>query len=311
MLRLIIISLFLLTQHTFATSSLTSAQIINNTLKALPHCLHYRVRGVCIWFSPGSGFNKTVYVDHYSPDLVVSVFNKVGDNPWAEINATLDRSATQAQQQLIKSVTNDQVGGGDDQSVLFKEADVIGNPALSVLPRAILLPSTALPLRPYFQSMLDSLLWRGFTPVARAEELSSVVTNAIYHVGTFPMDWGGVFPHQGFMLGNDDAVVSSVIALRAAHLLTLPPALKFGHVAATLATRCGQACQATPITVNDPNTQLQRIYPQPENSCHVLGRNLNDLVAVESEKQNYIYVIWRRYQGCIDGEGKLVAKIVF
>ena len=50
---------------------------------------------------PAGAIITTPYVQHYLPDVVVSVFNQPDDNPWLEINATLDQAAAEAQIGLI------------------------------------------------------------------------------------------------------------------------------------------------------------------------------------------------------------------
>jgi hypothetical protein len=48
--------------------------------------------GVCFWLrcsGTGCSVRTSLKVGHYNPDLVVSVYNELGGNPWAEIRATL------------------------------------------------------------------------------------------------------------------------------------------------------------------------------------------------------------------------------
>src|ERR1700722_16396315 len=90
----LLLYLYLISNMTLA---MTSAEITASTLKGLPNNLHYHVRGFCSWMSPTEGLIATPYVEHYLPDLIVSVFNKPGDNPWLEINNTLDKAGEQSQ----------------------------------------------------------------------------------------------------------------------------------------------------------------------------------------------------------------------
>ncbi len=66
---------------------------------------------------------------------------------------------------IVKNVTGLDAGSGNhilsdqhEQNIIFKEADVIGNPALAMIPAHGLLPSTATPWRPYYQSMSDLVM---------------------------------------------------------------------------------------------------------------------------------------------------------
>lgn len=48
--------------------------------------------GMCFWLRfnwLGCNVRTSVRVGHYNPDLVVSVYNELVGNPWAEIRATL------------------------------------------------------------------------------------------------------------------------------------------------------------------------------------------------------------------------------
>ena len=75
-----------------AFADINSVTITADTLKAVPHCLHYRIKGACYWISP-AGVNTTPYVEHYLPDVVITVFNKPNENPWTEMNLILDKQA--------------------------------------------------------------------------------------------------------------------------------------------------------------------------------------------------------------------------
>ena len=83
--------------HLSAFSSTNSAEIIADTLAGSPACLHYEIKGACFWLSPTGAIVTTPYVQHYLPDVVVSVFNQPDQNPWLEIEATLDQAAAVAQ----------------------------------------------------------------------------------------------------------------------------------------------------------------------------------------------------------------------
>ena len=53
--------------------------------------------GVCFWLRcswTGCRVRTSLKVGHYNPDLVVSVYNELGGNPWAEIRATLGLAQT-------------------------------------------------------------------------------------------------------------------------------------------------------------------------------------------------------------------------
>ena len=305
--------IIILSTNAFASSAnFTTVSVTKNTLKAFTklngNCLNYKIpTRFCIWVSPLGEVSTTPMLDHYLPDLVVVVYRNSDENPWIEAKTLLDVPANKAQAVFLPDAGSGNHGfmQGNDQAVIFKEADVIGNPALLVLPqRLTLLPSTASAMRPYFQSMLDSALWRGLMPQASVEEAASLVLGELHHVGIGLTDWGGVYPHEGTVLGNDDARASMVVAQRAADLLTNTTI--FGHVRASLANTCGTHCKASPIKENSKDTLFQMISPVEEDECSVLGSDQSYQENMQNNEGAYAWIVWRHYQGCVDGEGTFI-----
>lgn len=297
-----------------AMADINSATITAATAKAIPNCLHWRPIGECVWFSPYTGYSQTLLVEYYSPDVVVSVFNKPGDNPWTEINESLDKAGQAAEQQIVSSLSHDDAGSGQhsygdihEQNTFFKQADVVGNPGLVTMNQPELLSSTASPLTPYYQSMLDAAMWRGFpnVPPVLAEEGYAIVADVTRHVGTLPINWGGIYPHEGKVATTNDAKAAAVIAQRAGDLITstaIP-----GHIYQPLSNQCGVHCEAAPIKENSDKTQFQMISPIQENTCDYFGKTLT--YGEDAEKQTngaYAWIIWRYYRGCRQGAGTFV-----
>jgi integrating conjugative element protein (TIGR03756 family) len=295
--------------------NVNSASIIKATISALPNCLHYQLSmHFCVWMNEFGEVNTTPIVNHYLPDLVVSVFNKPKDNPWLEINKILDSIGQPIQQRIIKGVTGIDAGSGNhsfqiqsEQNVIFKEADVIGNPALVIIPEHGLLSSSATPWMPYFQSMTDSLLWRGLPPAALPEEGLALGLNVLHHIGNGIINWGGVYPHEGKVVNDNDVKGSAVIAGRAGDLVTSNNEL--GHIYKQLSTSCGKHCHAAAIQENSKETYFQMIYPITQTDCHVLGEDDSYSPKMLNQEGAYVWIIWRHYQGCADGIGTYIGKI--
>lgn len=309
---------FLLTLSSITMAdSLNSATITEKTLAALPNCLHYQVKGVCFWLSQTGVKTTTPYIEHYLPDVVVSVFNKPGDNPWLEINATVDQAGQLAEKSIVSSLAKAPAGGGQhsfqtplEQNTFFKEVDVIGNPALAALPTdPVLLSSVATPLKPYFQSMLDSMLWRGFPPEAEPEQAYAIGASIARYIGNSggAVTWGSAVPTEGKVATSNDAKAAAVIAQRAGNLLTATHS--WGHVYQSLATSCGTECTAATLQENNNQTQFQRIYPDTQTSCSVFGQTTTYGEDIETQAQGaYVWVLWRKYSGCIPGNGVYIGK---
>ncbi len=298
-----------------SSESIHSGTIISDTMTALPNCLHYQIPiHYCMWISEWGEVNTTPVLSHYLPDLVVSVFTKPYDNPWLEINKIVDSIGQPIQKEIIQGFTGFDVGSGShslldshEQAVVFKEADVIGNPALMMIPQHGLLPTTSTSWKPYFQSMTDSVLWRGLPPAALPEEGMALGLNIVHHVGTGLMNWGGVYPHEGKVIGENDAQASAVIAERAADLVTRHS--EYGHIYQNLSTACGQHCSASPIQENSKETYFQMIYPITQNDCHILGSNDSYSSHMLNPEGAYVWVVWRHYEGCADGDGQYLGRV--
>jgi integrating conjugative element protein (TIGR03756 family) len=317
MIKELLVVWALIITTTVHAKTLTSIDIVHATLSAAMKseggCLHYQLpTRFCLWFSPWMGRNTTPLLDHYLPDLIVIVYRNAGENPWIEANALFDIPSAAVQSRVIQKIGsgNHSFLDAHEQQVIFKEADVIGNPALAILPKymgEMLLTSTATPLKPYFQSTLDSALWRGLMPEALLEETASVVLGEIHHIGTGFTDWGSVYPHEGSVIGNNDAKASMVIAARAADLLTNPTS--YGHIHQSLDNSGGTHYTAAPITENSNDTLFQLIYPTEKTNCVPLGTNDSYDERMLNEQGVYVWIVWRHYQGCMNGNGAFIGVI--
>jgi len=313
MIKSIILS-FLASISINSYAGINSVTIVQDTLMGAwnGNCLRYQPSmQACLWLSPLGVRSVTPLLDHYLPDLVVIVYRNHDDNPWDEAKMILDQSSHAIQKQFIPNV-----GSGnhslliEDQQIIFKESDVIGNPALMIFKEQssqILLKSTATALKPYYQSMLDSALWRGFMPEALFEETAAVGLNFSHHIGTGINDWGGIYPHEGTVIGTDDLKASMVIAQRAADILTNSQV--FGHLHQELPTSCGKHCHAARIKENSDDTLFQMIYPISQTECVPLGSNKSYSEKMLNAKGSYAWIVWRHYQGCPDGGGEFLGVI--
>lgn len=295
--------------------TITSVDITAKTLAAAPNCMHYKLEGACFWVDQWGFVSSTPYVDQYLPDVIVSVFDKPGDNPWLEMNDTIDQAGKVAEEKIVPIASGgDNAGYGQhsmadehEQSVYFKEADVVGNPALAVIDtNPFMLSSAATSLLPYYQSMLDATLWRGFGLEAMPEKVAAAGQDMVRRIGTFPITWGGAFPIEGSTNAGNDAKAAAVIAQRAVNLLSLTVPL---HIYNSLSNSCGEACNADDFHENDDHTQFQRIYPDPETTCEVFGKTLNYGDGLYKDTNgSYTWIVWRHYHGCVQGDGKYIGR---
>jgi integrating conjugative element protein (TIGR03756 family) len=328
---IILILLFNVPAWSEDLDTINPLQMVNATLKGMnKKCLKYIFPSqFCIWMSPFVGRNVTPVLDHYLPDLIVVVFPSPGKNPLLQARP-LDYIGKVVDNTVVNIAENKKIPAGygsqtflnqNDQSIKFKEVDVIGNPSASLLSfvsNEVLLPTTVdltSTLTSYYSSLFDSQLWRGLTKQSLIEEAAAGVgLQAIIHkVGTGGTNWGGVYPHEGKVIGMDDYRVSSVIAQRAADLVT--GSNPYLHVRRSLSNRCGQHCNAAPVEENSENTYFQLVYPisrdyiKNDNQCFKMGDADSAAAQLENPNGSYIWIVWRHYKGCADGRGVYVGTI--
>jgi integrating conjugative element protein (TIGR03756 family) len=301
-MRLMLLALLI----TLPAYAIDSASITKNTLEALPHCLHYRLKGWCHWWVtaviPYPAI--TPKITHYRPDLIVIVHNRKNDNPWKLSKTLLDKISYQGGNRLVQGLTHIAMAGGNhsagsvhDQGVYFKEVDIIGNPITSLSIKIITIPSTITPLMPYFSSMADALSWR----LSPENFLPKTWSPRAPVIGPSIASWGNLYPRDGFVIASNDAKAAAVIALRAAHLITHDHHM---HLAKSLSNHCGSHCHVSPIEPQDKHTLWQMILPSTTHHCAPLDQKKhwgNKIAKAAQDKSHgtYVWIVWRRYSGCV------------
>lgn len=305
---------------------LSTQSVIQATLKAIPHCFHYKVIGACFWQNCTTGgctITSTTKVEHYLPDLVVSVFRNKNSNPWDYARTIVDPSAAIAGNIQLKRTMNVHLGDGNEEAASihdtdthFKEVDIIGNPAIPIFStiQAFVLPSTAKPFVPYYLSMVDAYAWR--SPQIESKLYPQYLFPGIRIVGSLINNWGSVFPRTGFLMQPMDAKAAAVMAQRAADIVTHS---KQPHIYKELSSNCGVECHAAEAKENDENTKWQMVYPSIENKCVVFGEDNPTPISASPWRSataqkgngNYVCVLWRHSEGCVQREGKYIGNVNF
>lgn len=303
-------------------SVINSFNIGLETAKSYPEYMQYKVLGICTWvkkrpFPRPPSIVITPEVDYFAPDLVVTVFNKVGDNPWSEANL-LDKVSHSGAQEFVASkygvkLENTDIRDRFDKisSVAIKRkiVDVIGHPNMLLnIPIPILLLPDTIPFFPYYQSEADVLNTFGaIEKITRPVETLSVFNNFI---GTITNHWGFMFPREMSAIIHNDYKAALVFAARAAHIVTNN---NIGHVVKSTANSCGVNCRVSNVFFNPDEKYIkwQEIYPK--NRPVKLGENDLNLASMGNEdyqkgQGNYIFVIWRRYQGCVQAPNHKLYK---
>jgi len=114
-----------------------TAEIVTNTLAAVPACSDYRVTGACFWlrcepYPPNCRVITNMRISHFSPEVVVSTWHDEASHPWADYGRTATKLVGGAASGLIgmavDSAGTRQTSDRTDSHILFRDADAIGNP---------------------------------------------------------------------------------------------------------------------------------------------------------------------------------------
>ena len=87
-----VLALMLHAMSSTHAATITTPRIVAHTTAATFACMRWMPVGMCFWLHcswKGCRVRTSLKVGHYNPDLVVSVYNELGGNPWDEIRAAL------------------------------------------------------------------------------------------------------------------------------------------------------------------------------------------------------------------------------
>lgn len=304
-------------------SSINSVKMATTIAKHYAEYMRWHPIGMCVWMHWsmfGPYYTYTLELDEYLPDLVVTVFNENGDDPWTETKVSFDKLSQALGNTTIRAVTGDELTDGhntstrgemNNNSVITKSVDVIGSPmSLLNIPYVTLRADTT-GYMPYYQSGVDAVPGRLGIAEALRKETWNPMGN--YIGGSFINHWAYEFPRDMSVDNNNDFKASVSVALHAADIVTNRNTL---HVVNSTADSCGRNCSvANVIEENaDEHEIWEEVYPTDK---HIqLGQSDTSSatpLGQEDEKQghgNYVYVIWRHYRGCMQDDGMYVTATV-
>ena len=286
-------------------------------------CLHWSVKGVCVW-EDGSPLHPkiatTLYIRHFLPDFVVSVFTQPDQDPYLPAQ-TDDRLIISLLSPLLEAQSGMTLGGGNQPLTLptenklhFKDVAILGNPGLVFFSqfRRWLLPSPVKIGMVYYSSLQDILTWRSGLAELDIKSLESLVgANTIG-------DWGGLYPLEGVIVGSNDYTDGAVIAERAAYITDHSSAEHWVNHSMPKQCSTKKGCGVSTVEINDKNTQWQLIFPVVNKRCEIFGESSSITMKGGSKdvpndisQGNYAWLLWRKYEGCIPHEGHLIAKVKY
>ena len=291
-------------------SLILAARVLEKTI----HNTHYRVIGACAWskkFPPSIDTGPAI--DQYLPDLVVTVSNRPGDNPWQEIGLVYEnKAALSSYQAIFARALGMPFDVGDGSSQLSAQhlneqrtrvVSVIGSPAgLYRLPKVTHKPETRFG-KPYYSSLADAVSDR-----TESGEIAYMATHPHlvmgHDIGTFINHWGQEIPRLMHVNQPSRFRASVVAAMHAADIVTNQQSL---HVAIPTTNKCGPNCVIANVIYDPKHERVlwQEVYP---NNRMIEPGDPNDFGEADELKGhgNYVFVIWRKYRGCIKQEGHLI-----
>jgi hypothetical protein len=200
-------------------AGITTAQIMSETITAMPSCLNYQVTGVCVFLRCYLWYCTTQYslrVQHYMPDDVVSTYSSPDQHPWIDVGKLLSTMLKTPGDSIMGSITDAQADTWAqtptrENIVLFKSADAIGNPVEAIVGgnmnfefpdfnELMKFSTTGLSQIGQMWSQVPSQLVNS-TQV----NVSSMLTDAqklVGQVGNLPSQFSGMLSNTGSQIGN-------------------------------------------------------------------------------------------------------------
>ena len=305
-------------EETFTSAEILQAAIAGST----ENCLEYCITGICFWLKckwSGCKIRTTPQIEHFLPDLVVTAHKTPGDLPWTEAAVLYGEAAAEAARLFSGAgssdggsrhvnVTNKPQDGETTQpeheNLLFRDVSVIGSPVVAAFsrqnrigPRSGYLCRTPVrPMRPYFLSELDSLVWRGGALSGPEVVYPASFVPGLREVGRGVFrSWGPVHPRTGFIHANEEPKGAAVTAQRGMDI----------------ATRHGQPHVYQPAPVdpsNEKTDKWQMLFPVAESRCNAFGRD-RDYGLNRSSTGNYGWLYWGQHECCIRRSGKFLGSV--
>ncbi|WP_131783823.1 TIGR03756 family integrating conjugative element protein [Legionella gresilensis] len=281
---------------------------------------HYKIIGSCTW-AEGKFPPKMVAVpavEQFLPDLIITVANRPETNPWIEAKALFENPGSQAlYQRAYKLATGSDLGFGDDAGQInnmhinderTRVVDVIGSPAgFYQIPYLSHRAETHYGY-PYYISEADAVSDR--TEVAEIAYMLTHPYLLINHdIGSLGNIWGHEVPRLMRVTQPSRFRASVVAAMHAADIVTNRNSL---HVTQSTKNSCGKNCVVANVTFDPRQKHViwQEVYPRNRNINAANAKDFGNADDIAGNG-NYVFVVWRKYRGCVQHRGKYIASLSF
>lgn len=294
--------------------------IATRVLKKILSNSHYTVIGSCTWavkkFPPKVAVTPSI--EQFLPDLVITVSTNPEENPWLEARALYENKASRTvYEEAYKAATGFPLGFGNDSGQInsmhlnddrTRIVDVIGSPGVFyTLPYLSHKAETDFGL-PYYLAEADAVMDR--TETAELLYMASHPHLLINHeIGSMIHTWGPEIPRLMRVTQPYNFRASVVAALHAADIVTNHNPL---HITKSTTNSCGKNCIVANAIYDPKNTKViwQEVYPK-NRTIHPGDPNDFGIEDDQKGNGNYVFVLWRKYRGCIQHKGKLIQFLTF
>ncbi len=297
---------------------ITTAGITTRVLSKTLKNSHHKVIGECFWVPSFS--NKKVVtpaIEQFLPDFVVTVSNRPKENPWVEARLMIENEGMlRLAQKAFKKATGLPFDVGEDSGQInamhlnegrTRVVHVFGSPpGLYDFPLVSHNSETHFGV-PYYSSLADAVMDR--TEAAEIPYMTIKPHLLVNHeIGTMFHTWGPEVPRLMRVTQPNNYRASVVAAMHAVDIVTNHNEL---HVVKSTKNRCGKNCVVANV-IYDPsekNVIWQEVYPKNRNILpgdpedFGIKNNINEDMKGNG---NYVFVVWRKYRGCIQSDGKLI-----
>ncbi|RUQ85157.1 TIGR03756 family integrating conjugative element protein [Legionella septentrionalis] len=281
---------------------------------------HYKIIGSCTWkvrnFPPK--FAITPSVEQYLPDLIITVSNKPEENPWLEARYLYENPTNRKiYQEAYKAATGFALGFGNDSGQITnlhmndertRVVDVIGSPAAFYQFPFLSHRSETRFGMPYYLAEADAVMDR-----TEAAEIIYMATHPYllinHDIGTAMDNWGPEIPRLMRVTQPYNYRASVVAAMHAVDIVTNNHPL---HITRSTYNSCGQNCVVANAIYDPKNSKViwQEVYPLNR----IIHPGISSDFGIKDDKAgngNYVFVLWRKYRGCIQHRGKLIKFLTF
>lgn len=301
-------------ESTKPTKPGSTPQIAVRVLKKLTKNSHLRVIGSCIWLernfppklTPGPA------VSQFVPDLIVTVSNNPGENPWVEANVLYEnKAALTTYKSAFKAALNLPLGFGDGSGQLALQhlnedrtrvVSVIGSPSAIYQMKGITHKPETTFMKLYYSSLADAVNER-----TELGEMAYMATHPLllinHDIGSSSYFWGHELPRLMRVTQPSRYRASVVAAMHAADIVTNEGM----HLKVPTTNSCGPHCVVANVVFDPHQKQViwQEVYP---NNRNIIPGDPTD-EGIDDERKgngNYVFVVWRKYKGCVTQRGKLL-----